>query len=152
MKIRYAIREDYWGVEKIMQQVQAMHVQWSPDIYQVTDVAMSIELFETLVAKQQLVVAENDHHLLGILSFVEKSTHDTNLVKRNVIYIHVMAIDEYYRGQGIGHQLFDFVKKIAEEKHYDGLELSVNVQNKNAKAMYEKYGFEEKSVNMKLKL
>lgn len=35
-------------------------------------------------------------------------------------------------GQGIGRQLLDFMKKMAKGKHYDGLELSVNVHNQKA--------------------
>ena len=49
MNIRYAIKKDYLGVENIMQQVQTMHVFWSPDIYQKVDIAMPKETFETLV-------------------------------------------------------------------------------------------------------
>lgn len=34
----------------------------------------------------------------------------------------------------------------------DAIELQVNAENKAAKAMYEKYGFSDKSINMELKL
>ena len=153
MNIRYAIKKDYLGVENIMQQVQTMHVFWSPDIYQKVDIAMPKETFEILVFKKQLIVAEDENHqILGIVSFEEKQKQAIHLVKRNIIYIHVIAIDEKYRGQGIGRQLLDFMKKMAKDKHYDGLELSVNVHNQKAKSMYENYGFEEKSIHMNLKL
>lgn len=61
-----------------------------------------------------------------------------------------MAVDESYRGKGIGHQLFDFVKVLVEKKHLDGIELQVNARNTLAKKMYESYGFTEKSINMEL--
>ncbi len=32
-----------------------------------------------------------------------------------------MAIDENYRGMGIGHQMFDFIKEIKKEKNLDGI-------------------------------
>ena len=53
-----------------------------------------------------------------------------------------------YRGRGIGRRLFDTVLQLCREQEYDGLELQVNARNAGARAMYEKYGFTEKSVNM----
>lgn len=67
-----------------------------------------------------------------------------------MIFIDSMAVDENYRGQGIGHLFFEKVKQIKEQKHYDGIELQVNSKNKAAYEMYSKYGFTEKSINMEL--
>lgn len=61
-----------------------------------------------------------------------------------------MAVEEKYRGNGIGHELLEFVKNIVREKNLDGLELQVNAKNVKAKKMYESYGFVEKSINMEL--
>lgn len=61
-----------------------------------------------------------------------------------------MAVEEKYRGNGIGHDLLEFVKNIVREKNLDGLELQVNAKNVEAKKMYESYGFVEKSINMEL--
>ena len=65
-----------------------------------------------------------------------------------MLYVDSMAVEERYRGQGIGHKLFDCVLGLCREREYDGLELQVNARNAAARAMYEKYGFTEKSVNM----
>ena len=72
------------------------------------------------------------------------------MVDRKVMFIDSMGVDEHYRGQGIGRELFAFARNICEEQDYDGLELQVNAKNIAAKKMYEKYGFTEKSVNMEL--
>lgn len=77
---------------------------------------------------------------------VESPSH----VTRNVIFIDSMAVDENYRGMGIGHLLFEKVKQIKEQKHFDGIELQVNAKNKAAYEMYSKYGFTEKFINMEL--
>ena len=42
----------------------------------------------------------------------------------------------------------DALLELCRERKYDGLELQVNARNAAARAMYEKYGFTEKSVNM----
>ena len=72
------------------------------------------------------------------------------MVDRKVMFIDSMAVDEKYRGKGIGRELFAFVRNICDEQNYDGLELQVNAKNTAAKRMYEKYGFTEKSINMEL--
>ena len=61
-----------------------------------------------------------------------------------------MAVDEAYRGMGIGHLFFDKIKEIKAEKKLDGIELQVNAKNKAAYEMYLKCGFTEKSINMEL--
>ncbi len=64
--------------------------------------------------------------------------------------INSMAVDEKYRGLGIGHLFFEKVKQIKEQKHCDGIELQVNSKNQEAYEMYSKYGFTVKSINMEL--
>lgn len=61
-----------------------------------------------------------------------------------------MAVDEKYRGKGIGHAFFDFLKNLKNERGYDGIELQVNAKNKTAYKIYSDYGFTNKSINMEL--
>ena len=42
------------------------------------------------------------------------------------------------------------MKDYEEERHYDAVELQVNVKNKAAYEMYVTCGFREKSINMEL--
>lgn len=74
----------------------------------------------------------------------------SNQVTRNIIYIDSMAVDEQYRGKGIGHTFFELLKELKTQKGYDGIELQVNAKNKAAYKMYTDYGFTEKSINMEL--
>ena len=83
-------------------------------------------------------------------SIVMKNPRKSKKHDRKVLFIDSMAVDENHRGQGIGHQLFDYVRTIYKEEHYDGLELHVNAKNAAAMEMYKKYGFTEKSINMEL--
>ena len=73
-----------------------------------------------------------------------------NLEMRDVIFIDSMAVDEEYRGKGIGHAFFDFLKELRNQKGYDGIELQVNAKNTAAYKMYSDYGFVDKSINMEL--
>lgn len=148
--IRYAEPNDYSEVEMIMQQVQEMHINWRPDIYKRGDVVLPPEIFDEAVQNKELILAENADKIIGLLLFMIRHIENNNQVTRDVLYIDSMAVAEGCRGQGVGHSLFEFVKQIRQQRNLDGIELAVNAKNLKAKAMYEKYGFTEKSINMEL--
>ena len=68
----------------------------------------------------------------------------------DIVFIDTMAVDEPYRGMGVGHLFFEKVKEIKAKKRLDGIELQVNAKNQAAYEMYCNYGFTEKSINMEL--
>lgn len=150
INIRYAESHDYSQVETIMQQVQDMHVNWRPDIYKRGGVVLPPEIFDEAVQNKEFIVAETDDKIVGLLFFMIRHIENNNQVTRDVLFIDSMAVAEGYRGQGVGHRLFEFVKQIRQQRNLDGIELQVNAKNLEAKAMYEKYGFTEKSINMEL--
>ena len=148
--IRYAEENDYPHVEKIMQQVQDMHVTWRPDIYKRGDTVLPYEVFKEAIYDKSFLVAEIDSQIVGLLFFMIRHIENNVQVTRDVLFIDSMAVAEGYRGQGVGHSLFAFVKEIKQQRCLDGIELQVNAKNHDARAMYEKYGFTEKSVTMEL--
>ena len=149
-EVRLARKEEYEQVESIMKQVQKLHIEWRPDIYRECKVVLSQEEFFAEVEAETILVAECGGKVVGLLAFMYRHVGSDKQVKRKVLFIDAMAVDEVCRGKGIGHQLFDEVKKIAKEKGVDGIELQVNARNVHAKAMYESCGFTEKSINMEL--
>ena len=149
--IRNAHENDYNQVEAIMEQVQAMHTTWRPDIYKNVDVVLPFDMYMDHVAKNELIVAmTQEEKVVAILIYMTLHISGGPMVDRKVMFIDSMAVDEKYRGKGIGRELFAFVRNICDEQNYDGLELQVNAKNTAAKRMYEKYGFTEKSINMEL--
>ena len=58
-------------------------------------------------------------------------------------YLHVIAIKEEYRGQGIGHQLMDYFENVISEYVQDKLFLVVADFNPEGKRFYEKLGYKE---------
>ena len=148
--IRYAEENDYPGIEKIMQQVQDMHVTWRPDIYKRGEIVLPYEVFKDAVYDKSFLVAEIDSQIVGLLFFMIRHIENNVQITRNILFIDSMAVAEGYRGQGVGRSLFAFVKEIKKQRHLDGIELQVNSKNLKARAMYAKYGFTEKSVTMEL--
>lgn len=150
IQIRLARKNDYESVNRIMTQVQNMHVEWRPDIYKPNENLIPEDVFEKIIENGTFYVAESEGVVVGILEIVFRHVESPSHVTRNFIFIDSMAIDEKYRGMGIGHQMFDFLKKLKKEKNLDGIELQVNARNSAAYEMYKKYGFTEKSINMEL--
>lgn len=146
--IRPGTDQDYEAVERIMKQVHHMHVAWRPDIYKDLDPVLPFELYQEHLAKQQVIVAEVAGQVVGLIIYLTRRISGGPMQERKVLFVDSMAVEEQYRGQGIGHKLFDDLLRLCQEQQYDGLELQVNAKNAAARAMYEKYGFTEKSINM----
>ncbi len=150
IQIRLANKNDYESVIRIMSQVQDMHVEWRPDIYKLNENLIPEDVFEKIIENGTFYVAEERGVVVGVLEIVFRHVESPSHVTRDFIFIDSMAIDEKYRGMGIGHQMFDFLKELKKEKNLDGIELQVNARNSAAYEMYKKYGFTEKSINMEL--
>lgn len=150
IQIRFAEKKDYKSVIRIMSQVQDMHVEWRPDIYKPNENLISEDVFEKIIENGTFYVAEEKGIVVGVLEIVFRHVESPSHVTRDFIFVDTMAIDEKYRGMGIGHQMFDFLKILKKEKNLDGIELQVNARNSAAYEMYKKYGFTEKSINMEL--
>ena len=151
IKMRTASINDYESVIKIISQVQDMHVEWRPDIYKYNNNLIPKEAFEEIVETNTFFVAENENEkIVGVLEIVFRHIETPAHVTRDIIFIDTMAVDEKYRGLGVGHQMFEFLRVLKIEKNMDGIELQVNAKNRAAYEMYQKYGFTEKSINMEL--
>ncbi len=148
--IRNAQEKDWEAVVRIMDQVHRMHVEWRPDIYKPNENIIPKEAFEQLVEEKTLFVAEADSIVVGMMEIIFRRVETPSHVTRNILFIDSMAVDEKYRGRGIGHLFFEKAKQIREKKGLDGIELQVNARNRAAYDMYTKYGFTEKSINMEL--
>lgn len=150
IKIRPARRDDYGAIENIMKQVQQLHIDLRPDIYRSVDPVLPVEMLEAAIENGTFFIAESDSKVVGVLEIVYRHVRTPHQVQRDVVYVETMAVDEAYRGMGVGHAFFAFLRKLKAEKGLDGIELQVNAKNVQAIEMYEKYGFTPKSINMEL--
>lgn len=149
--VRLPRLQDYERVSKIMDQVQQLHVEWRPDVYKPASPLITMDMFEAILKDENWYVAEADGVVVGVLELMKRHVESPAQVMKEVLFISTMAVDEKYRGKGIGHLFFEKVKRLKQEKGYDTIELQVNAKNRLAYEMYRKYGFTEKSINMELK-
>lgn len=108
--IRPAKTSDFDSVVHIMNQVQALHVNWRPDIYRESKDFFSLDAFQNALDKETFYVAESEHRIVGILELTYRHIEFSSMLTRDVIYIDTMAVDENYRGMGIGHRFFEMLK------------------------------------------
>ena len=149
--VRLPRLQDYERVSQIMDQVQQLHVEWRPDVYKPASPLITMDMFEAILKDENWYVAEADGVVVGVLELMKRHVESPAQVMKDVLFISTMAVDEKYRGKGIGHLFFEKVKRLKQEKGYDAIELQVNAKNRLAYEMYRKYGFTEKSINMELK-
>jgi ribosomal protein S18 acetylase RimI-like enzyme len=149
--IRTPQMQDYDRFSAIMDQVQQMHVDWRPDVYKPASPLITKELFGELLKGDSWYIAETDGIVVGVLEVFKRHVEGPAQVTKDILFVSTMAVDEAYRGKGIGHQFFDKVKQLKAEKGCDNIELQVNAKNKIAYEMYRNYGFTEKSINMELR-
>lgn len=121
--IRLAAEQDYDAVERIMRQVHNMHVDWRPDIYIDTDPILPHDMYMAHLAEGQAIVAEAAGEVVGLVIYLTRNISGGPMKARRVLFVDSMAVEERYRGQGIGHKLFDYVLQLCRERRYDGLEL-----------------------------
>ena len=73
-------------------------------------------------------------------------------VKRKVLILDEICVDEVHRNQGIGTAMMIDVRAIANTFGCTDLQLGVYPQNNEALAFYQKCGFRIRSVYMHMKL
>lgn len=98
---------------------------WMPRVHPKEDVAEFYR--DTVFARFQVFVAENDNHVAGMIALSPENTV-------SALYVHK---DD--RGRGIGKALLDHVKK----ETTGPVELWTFVANKNAQTFYRREGFVE---------
>ena len=148
--IRPATPEDHPVAAAIIAQVQQLHVEWRPDIYRPNNDLLPLERFAEACGKGLTFVAEADGQVVGLMELVYRHIETPAHVTRDIVFVDTMAVEESFRGKGIGKAFFAYLKQLKEERQLDGIELQVNAKNTAALAMYEKCGFTFKSINMEL--
>ena len=115
--------QDYDRFSAIMDQVQQMHVEWRPDVYKPASPLITKGLFAELLKGDSWYIAETDGIVVGVLEVFKRHVEGPAQVTKDVLFVSTMAVEEAYRGKGIGHQFFEKVKQLKAEKGCDTIEL-----------------------------
>ena len=150
--LQLARPEDRAAIEALAQQVHALHVQWRPDIYVPADALWPKDRFDLSVAEKQLFAAKVDEKVVGYVLVKIRNYDMVGHIKRKVLLVDEICVDEALRNQGIGTEMMIEVRAIAKAFGCTDLQLGVYPQNNEALAFYQKCGFRIRSIDMQMKL
>lgn len=85
-------------------------------------------------------VYKENEEILGFINY--------NILYERAELIYI-AVQEKKQNQGIGSQLMEFMIRDCEEKKLINITLEVNIQNKKAIELYEKFEFKKKAIREK---
>ena len=150
--LQLARPEDRAEVNRLAQQVHILHIQWRPDIYEQTEELWPQDRFESAVSQRQLFCAKINEAVTGYVLIKIRHYDMPGHVKRKVLILDEICVDEVHRNQGIGTSMMIDVRAIAFAFGCTDLQLGVYPQNNEALAFYQKCGFRIRSVDMHMKL
>lgn len=150
--LELARTEDRSTVNLLAAQVHQLHVQWRPDIYEYADELWPQARFDDAISNRQLFVAKIDGSVVGYVLVKIRDYDFPGHVKRTVLLVDELCVDEAKRNQGIGTEMMVDVRAIARAFGCTDLQLGVYPQNNEALAFYQKCGFRIRSIDMQMKL
>ena len=150
--LELAVDADREEVNNLARQVHAMHVAWRPDIYEMPEALYPEERFREAVRERSLYVARLGGVIVGYVSVKLCSYDWPGMVKRKVMCIDEIAVEESLRNQGIGTEMMGDIHALARAFGCTDLQLEVYPQNDAAVAFYEKCGFTIRSIEMQKKV
>lgn len=139
-------------VNELAWQVHAMHVAWRPDIYETVDELYPQNRFSEAIAARQLYVARIDGQVTGYVLLKIREYNWPGVVKRKVMVVDEIAVDEICRNRGVGTVMMEEVRVLAKAFVCTDLQLGVYPQNDAAVAFYQKCGFTIRSIDMQRKV
>ena len=150
--LELAVEADREAVNAIARQVHALHVAWRPDIYEMPGELYPEERFSEAVCQRQLYVARLGGVVVGYVSLKIRDYDWPGMVRRKVMFLDEIAVEEALRGQGIGTVMMADIHALARAFGCTDLQLGVYPQNDAAVAFYEKCGFTIRSIDMQRKV
>ena len=150
--LELAVESDRETVNLLARQVHAMHVAWRPDIYEMPEALYPEERFREAARERSLYVARLGGVIVGYVSVKLRSYDWPGMVKRKVMCIDEIAVEEILRNQGIGTEMMADIHALARAFGCTDLQLGVYPQNDAAVAFYEKCGFTIRSIEMQKKV
>lgn len=128
-------------VNALSREVHAMHVQWRPDKFEMTEELYPQERFQEVTQNRELYVAKVNGVIVGYVLVRVRSVEIPGHVKTKIMVLDEICVEKAFRNQGIGKQIMLEARALARAFGCKDLQLSVYPQNESAIAFYQKCGF-----------
>jgi len=156
MIIRKAVEEDYESICSLYKQVDQLHVDNLPHIFQAShEILLQREYFLGLINTHNSVVfiAVEKEQVIGFVNVLVRVSSDIPvLVPRCYAIIENISVDRDNRHRGVGRALMNKAHKWAIEMGAGEIELNVYEFNHPARHFYEDLGYKTQSRRLSLKI
>ena len=154
--IRLGTMNDYEAICRLTEQVDLLHVEILPDIFQTfSGPVRSRERVAYFVEQDdaEILVADRHGDLIGYLN-LEKEAHPPYPMFKpyEFVMIHNLVVDATHRGEGVGSLLLDAAKHWAREHGLHSIQANVYSANEKAEHFYAKHDFQSLSTRIELNL
>ena len=156
VRVRKATDADYEALCELFDEVDALHRDYLPDIFQKPEGPVrQRDYYRELIGDEDvgLFVAEAGENIIG---FVHAAVRDAPaipvFVPRRYAIVDSIAVKSGFRNRGIGQRLMSVVHEWAIAKDATSIELNVYEFNETAIAFYHRLGYETLSRRMRKSL
>jgi ribosomal protein S18 acetylase RimI-like enzyme len=141
--VRFAKKEDIPTLMSLLRQVNKVHHDGRPDLFELTTKYTEEELAEILNQEQTpvFVCEDTQGKILGHGFCVLQQPENTRLLRdHRTLYIDDICVDEAARGKQVGKALYEYILGYAREIGCYNVTLNVWTCNPGAVKFYEKLG------------
>ena len=152
MVIRRGTERDMDGINRLLNQVLAVHNAGRPDLFKANTKKYTDRELQAILHDDErpvFVAVDEKETVLGYAFCVFQQHVDNNILTDiRTLYIDDLCVDETLRGRHIGRQLYEYVLEFARKTGCYNLTLNVWECNPTAKAFYEKCGLKPQKIGM----
>ena len=142
--IRLATKEDIERINELRKQVNDVHVNGRPDMFQDGFGQEIQNLAYDMIEGENtdILVAVRDDVICGFACVGYMERPDSPYMRgRKFYHVDEFGVDKAFRRQGVATELFACIKEQAKEKGFERIELDVWGFNEGAIKFYESVGF-----------
>ncbi len=151
MIIRLATEKDVDRLQDLLFAVQNLHAQGRPDVFIKNSRKYTHQKVREIIACESspVFVGEIDGVVMAYaFCEIQSDTGTDNLKNLKTLYLDDLCVDERFRGNGYGKEIYAFVKNYAKEQGCYHLTLNVWHLNQSAVKFYEKVGMKPLKTTM----
>jgi len=126
-------------INVMVQLAQEIWREYSPCFISFDQIEYMLEKFQSITAMREQL--ENAYQYYFIKKNDKIAGYFAIQPKEDYLFLSKLYIKQEFRGQKIGRQTLEFIKKTAKELNAHRIELTVNKYNENSIKAYNNWGF-----------
>lgn len=135
---------------RIKEQSQRLFAECRPDIYKESGILYTdgflLDFFHNIC--KQILTAKIAGMVVGYAFIEAVWVRLPMMTDRSYVYVHDMAVSGDFRNQGVATGLLGHIEAYTRQIGADRMELAVHLFCRDALALYEKLGFEARTIRM----